>query len=359
MTPHAKGAKTDETLDGVRIARYRYAPAALETLVNGGGIVGNLRRAPWKWLLVPGLMLAMAWSTWRQVRRWRPDVIHAHWLIPQGVIAAALDLLMKDARPFVVTSHGADLFALRAAPLQWMKRWVARRARGMSVVSRAMRNEAGRIGIDEARIAVEPMGVDLSERFHVDERSTRSDNELLFVGRLVEKKGLGHLIAAMPTILRARPDVRLTIVGFGPLETAYRRQVKESGLAGAVTFLGAHAQDQLPPHYRRAAVFVAPFVEAASGDREGLGLVLVEAIGCGCPVVVGDIAAVHDVVSPDTALIVPADDATALAQACLAALEDPVGARRRAELARRDVAQRFDWSERARAYRSLLHDAVG
>src|SRR5690606_26031112 len=93
LAPHAQGAKRREMLDGVEIRRYRYAPERLETLVNDGGIVTNLRRASWKYLLVPGFVLIQAWQAWRLVSRRRVDVIHAHWLIPQGLIAALLQSL--------------------------------------------------------------------------------------------------------------------------------------------------------------------------------------------------------------------------------------------------------------------------
>ena len=92
LGPHAPGASATEVLDGVEGVRYRYAPDRLETLVNDGGIVTNLRRDKWKLLLVPGFVLAQSWCTWRLVRTGSVDVIHAHWLIPQGLIAAMLRL---------------------------------------------------------------------------------------------------------------------------------------------------------------------------------------------------------------------------------------------------------------------------
>ena len=64
LTPHAPGAAVEETMEGVRVVRYRYAPARFETLVSSGGIVGNLRAARWKWLLVPLFLFAQAWATW-------------------------------------------------------------------------------------------------------------------------------------------------------------------------------------------------------------------------------------------------------------------------------------------------------
>lgn len=349
LCPHAAGAATRETLDGVAVVRYRYAPARLETLVNDGGIVTNLKRHPWKWLLVPGFVLGMFWQAWWTRRRLRPDVVHAHWLLPQGLAAALL------GTPFLATSHGADLFALRAAPLRALKRFVVRRAAAVTVVSQAMREELRRIGAVDDKIRVQSMGVDLRQRFTPDPAQPRSTDEILFVGRLVEKKGLRHLIDAMPAIVAARPSAFLTVAGFGPEHVGRRAQAERLGLSDKVHFLGAVSQGDLPSLYRRAALFVAPFVEAASGDREGLGLVAVEAVGCGCPVVIGDLPATRHIFDDSKlACFVRGGDVDTLAETCVAALSSPAASMAMAVRARAHLLARFDWKMCAGAYADLL-----
>ena len=350
LCPHARGAAKRELMDGVSVARYRYAPTSMEVLVNDGGIITNLRRRPWTMLLVPTFILAQMWAAWRLLRSFRPDVVHAHWIIPQGLIVALLGVFRRSAPPLLVTSHGADLFALRGRWLTAIKRFVLRRAALTTVVSQAMRTEVLRLGIDAHRVRVEPMGVDLQGRFTVDEATQRSHGELLFVGRLVEKKGLRVLLDALPRIIEQRPEVTLTVDGFGPEAEALRLQAQRLGIADRVTFLGAVSQAELPALYRRAAVFVAPFVQASSGDQEGLGLVLVEALACGCTVVASDLPAVRDVSSlPDVPLrLVVPDDPDALAACVLQTLQ---GSDR---LGRPESVAQFDWSRRASAYAGLL-----
>lgn len=349
LVPHAPGALDRETLDGVEVVRYRYAPEAWETLVNDGGIVTNLRRGKWKVLLVPTFVLAQAWWVWRLLRRERINVIHAHWLLPQGMVAALLQLLPGRVVPFLVTSHGADLYALRGRAMNALKRFVLRRAGAGTVVSWSMRAVLDAIGADVSKIAVQPMGVDMHARFFPDPTVKRSTNEVLFVGRLVEKKGLRYLVAAMPAILVAHPAARLTIAGFGPDEAMLRRQVEELGLQDRVAFLGAVPQAELPALYRRAAVFVAPFVQATSGDQEGLGLVLVEAIGCGCPVIAGDVPAVADL--PVSAVFVSAESlATAVGEVLATPGESIAGA----EASRAYCMERFSWDSVAEAYVGIL-----
>jgi glycosyltransferase involved in cell wall biosynthesis len=351
LVPRSPGAASEENLQGVEVIRFRYAPAAWETLVNDGGIISNLRRQPWKWLLVPGFGMAQLWGAWRIVRQRRVRALHAHWLVPQGLVAAMLGLLSARAPAFLVTCHGADLFSLRGSLLARLKRFVADRAAAITVVSAAMRDELARLGVPPERVVVRSMGVDLAQRFTVDASVQRSADEILFVGRLVEKKGLVHLIDAMPAILAHRPGAFLTVAGFGPELAERVEQVSRLGLGSKVQFVGAVAQGDLVAHYRRAAVFVAPFVQAASGDQEGLGLVVVEAAGCGCPLVVADLPGVRDVFSeqPPAALVPPASPA-ALATAVCAVLDAPPDT----SALREALLRRFDWRAVADEYGRLL-----
>ena len=360
LGPHAPGASTMEILDGVEVHRYRYAPSRLETLVNDGGIVANLRSHRWKSFLVPGFVLAQAWRSWRLCRDLDVDVIHAHWLLPQGLIAAMLQGLPGRRIPFVVTSHGADLYALKGRVLDAMRRSVVDRAAAITVVSNSMRDELSRIGADPVKVEVLSMGVDLDERFKPLDLD-RDPNELLFVGRLVEKKGVHVLIDAMVEILRARPSTRLTIAGFGPEEERLKDQARTLGVDGATHFLGPIPQAELPALYSRAALFVAPFIEASDGDREGLGLVTIEAIACNCPVVVGDLPAIRDVLDQDGAeyMRVPPGDASALAQTVLSNLASPAQRGEIVRSIRARLRKRFNWHEVAHAYARALLRAQG
>ena len=355
LCPHAEGAEREAVLDGVHVRRFRYAPVRLQRLVNDGGIVANLKRNPLSFLLVPGFVLSQAWQGWRLCRNGAVDVVHAHWFVPQGLVCALTGLLPGRHPGLLVTSHGADTFALRGPFWDRIRRFVVNRASAVSVVSEDLRNSLARAGIDTGGIRVMPMGVDLVERFTPDPAQERLSDELLFVGRLVEKKGLRHLLDAMPAILHQRPNTRLTIAGFGPELPALRRQVQLLGIAGHVQFLGPVAQDDLPALYRRATAFVAPFVQALGGDREGLGLVSVEAAGCGCPVVVSNLPAVRQAFpDDDLARLVPPGDAAALASACVAVLADAPGAAAMAARARAHLLTRFDWTQVALRYGDLI-----
>lgn len=351
LGPHAPDAKREEQMDGVHVHRYRYAPACLETLVNHGGMLTNVRRTRWKWLLVPGFLLAQYVSLRRLIRELRPQVVHVHWLLPQGLVAAAA----TKTTPWVGTSHGADLFALNGSAFVALRRWIVGRAAAVTLVSSAMRDRL-QSQVPQSRAWVMPMGVDTAHRF--TPRGERAANELLFVGRLVEKKGLVHLLQALPLIVRECPDTRLTVIGAGPELQNLQDQVAALKLQSQVRFLGALPQEELARHYRQATLFVAPFVQADSGDQEGLGLVVAEAMACGCPVVVGDVPAVLDLVGDHGGVRVNARNHHELAGAVASLLKDVERRSALGDAGRRIVEQRFSWEAVSRRYGDLLMDVA-
>jgi glycosyltransferase involved in cell wall biosynthesis len=344
VAPHAPGAVSREMLDGVRVRRYRYAPARWETLVNDGGMLANLRRARWKWLLLPGFLFAQWLAVRRAVRELGPCAVHAHWLLPQGLIA----LLAVRGVPVLLTAHGADLFGLRSRVFAHLRGWVVRRAAMTGVVSQAMRSRLLEEA-PQARVRVLPMGVDDEQLFRPDD-TPREKDALLFVGRLVEKKGLHHLVEAMPAVLASRPQAVLTVAGFGPEQARLELRATELGIREHIRFLGAQPQASLPDLYRRASLLVAPFVEARGGDQEGLGLVVAEAMACGCPVLVGDVAGVRDLVDGRTGALVDASDHRALAATVSSLLADETRRRQLGEMGREHVQRRYSWRVVADGY---------
>lgn len=355
VCPHAPGALPEETLDGVQVHRFRYAPGRLESLVQDGGILNNLKHHRWKWLLVPLFFAGLGWKTWRLSRRLRPACLHAHWIVPQGLAAAGLGLVLRRPVPFLLTSHGGDLFGLRGRLFEWLKRVVVRRAAAITVVSRAMVDEAVRLGATPERVHVMPMGVDFDGLFAAGPVEDRRPGEILFVGRLVEKKGLRYLIEAMPAIVERMPAACLKIVGHGPEEARLRTLAAQLDMTGHIEFIGSLPQTEIPPLYRRASIFVAPFVEAAGGDREGLGLVTVEAIACGCPVIVGDMPILDDIFEPTEAdLRVDPTQTNLLAQAILTILANPQAAYVRMQPIRARLADRLSWTKVAHKYERLI-----
>jgi len=199
------------------------------------------------------------------------------------------------------------------------------------------------------------MGVDARDRFTPARPAAREGEELLFVGRLVRKKGVARLLRILVLVRERRPQARLTIVGAGPLEGELRAEAQALRLDRYVAFAGAVANDQLAAYYRRAALFLAPSVVTAEGDQEGLGLVIAEALACECPVVASNLPAIRDLIEDEVTglLAAPGNDAD-FADKVVRLLADPQRAARFAHEGRMRVLQRFDWQSVSRGYEALL-----
>jgi glycosyltransferase involved in cell wall biosynthesis len=355
LAPHAAGAQREETLDGLAVHRFRYAPARFEQLAYEGGILARLRERRWRLLLVPCLLIGQWWALRKLLREGHFDAIHAHWLIPQALVAIFAGVPRGTA--LLCTSHGGDLFGLRGSLLARLKRAVLARCDRVTVVSAAMRDEVLRLR-PGTTVSVIPMGTDLSGRFVPTEHG-RESQTVLFVGRLVEKKGVRHLLDAVARLHSCGRSLRLLIAGHGPELAALQAQAQRLGIGADIEFLGAVDHARLAELLQRATMAVVPSVVARDGDQEGFGLVIVEAMGCGCPVVVSRLPAIADIaIDGETALLVPPADAQALAGAIADVLDDPVAAMRRAEAARAFVVEHFDWTSITRHYAAELGDAM-
>jgi glycosyltransferase involved in cell wall biosynthesis len=352
LAPHTRGAAFEEILEGVEVRRFRYFFTRYQSLAYAGGIMARLRANPLRLLLLPFFVLAFAHAVRSATRAWRPDVIHAHWIIPQGLVAA---LAGPSGLPVICTSHGGDLQALRGPAFATLKAWILRRCRYVTVVSDSMVPKVLAL-VPECPVEVIPMGTDLTTLFTPSANpGGRHGRDLLFVGRLVEKKGVRYLLEALAVLARTYPDLKLTIAGDGPLRGDLECQAADLGIDARVEFLGGVAHSSLPDLYRRATLAVFPFVVAADGDQEGFGLVVVEAMGCGCPVIAGDLPAVRSSIEPGvTAVLVPPADVTALATAIASQLENPARRINYAAAALARVRDRFDWSCIATRYRCVI-----
>jgi glycosyltransferase involved in cell wall biosynthesis len=360
LAPHTRGAQRKEIMGGIRVHRYKYAPSRLETIAYGGGIAANLKRNRANWLLLPFFFLAQGFAIWSLLRRNSIDAIHAHWLLPQGALALVARAFSKSTPPILCTSHGGDLFGLRDPLSTSIKRWVIKHSEGLTTVSSAMAEKTIELaGEAPSILRVIPMGSDLSRVFVSNPDRKRKSNQLLFVGRLVPKKGLIYLIEILPVLTKKFPDLQLNIVGSGPEKPRLVERIKELQLEEIVTFSGALSHTELKNLYQESTLAVFPFVEAEDGDMEGLGLVTVESLGCSCPVIVGDVPAVKDVIENEkTGLIVDVRDANAFVAAVERMLSDQDWAGKTASNGNEYVLQHFDWEIVASKYEQLLSEMM-
>jgi glycosyltransferase involved in cell wall biosynthesis len=361
LCPYAKGAKEFEEDAGLSIYRYKYLPFGLGTLAYDGGIVPKLKQNKLNYLQIPSFILAQFVKVSQLVKLLSIDVIHAHWIIPQGLVAVLYKILINNKVKILATSHGGDILGFQGSIGTALKRFVLRRIDRLTVVSNALRDEAIRYGCT-CDIHVSPMGVD-TRTFNPDRRNNSIKDEygivgpfLLFVGRLVEKKGVEHLVRAMPMVLASHPSARLLIVGNGPLKKQLEELSCDLGLQEAIIFAGSKQHDQLPAYFASADIFIGPSIITKSGDSEGFGLVFAEAMSCGTPVIASDLPAVRDiVVEGETGFLVRQKDPEHIAERILTVLGKVNALDDMHKAARKHVEDNFDWDVVTRRYVDIIN----
>lgn len=331
LAPRLAGAARHEQCGGVTIERFPYFFRRWERLADGA-ILENVRASRSALLQVVPFLVGEAVALRRALRRFDPDVLHVHWIVPQGLVALAV----AGHRPWLLTTLGGDVYALRGPLWRVAKSAVLRRAEAVTTMNTDMAARLVALGTDADRVAVLPMGADTERVRSAGVGVSREPGRLLFAGRLVEKKGVAVLLRALQ-LLPAGLEWSLDVVGDGPLAADLRRQ--SAGLDRPVRFLGQLGADELSRLMHASEVVVVPSVTAASGDQDGLPVTLLEAMAAGTAVLASRLPGIAEAVQEgQSGLLVHPGDAAALAAALGQLLADPqlrrrlgAGAARRAE----------------------------
>ena len=261
-----------------------------------------------------------------------PDVVHAHQpTAPSTGMWATLEARAPVVGTFHSGAARARLYDLTAPLLRRIARRVAVR---IAVSRRAEAFERARIG---GTYEIVPNGVDTVRFASADPADLPEGTRVLFVGRLDARKGFRVAVRAFATLAATRPDLRLVAVGEGPERDAVGTLPPE--LRARVAMLGAVPNSELPPIERACDLYLGP-----STGGESFGVVLIEAMAAGLPVVASDTPGYDEVVRDGVdGLLVPPSDPGALAVSAGRVLDDPALAARRAA-AGGDRAAGFDWS---------------
>ena len=362
LAPSYKGLKSHE-IDGVKVNRFRYAPASWEFLTHEEGAPSKMANKPWLQLLAIPYIISGFFKCIKICRKFKPDIIHAHWPFPHAYIALGAAKLFKI--PLVLNFHGAELLLIRKK--KWVRpllKFAISQAQAVFANSsftagkiKALRNvdvewspygttlEGGSLPLVSATASTTPSSGEVSPQrptpHEVKDKCvgresrtsslghdrdqhlvlSRSDNhkfKILFVGRHIERKGICYLIEAAKYLSRDQFEIR--IVGVGDLTEQLHviaNEVKQSNPDSAeIIFTGKLSPEALANEYKTANVFTLPAIVDSKGDTEGLGVVLIEAMELGLPIVASNVGGIPDVVIDGVSgILVPEKDPQALANA--------------------------------------------
>lgn len=349
LVPAAPGAADREELEGVQVVRYHYFPIhSLETLCYPGAIVPRIREKKVRGLLVPWLFVSLYVHLFKMRREY--DIVQANWLIPQGIVQSFIK------KPYVVTGHGGDVTSLNKGILKVLKKRCLKNAAGVTAVSQPLMDVLNGI-YENPKQAVISMGCDTAmfgQEHRVENYFGQGDKKVvLFVGRLAEKKGVSYAIETMRQVNNAM----LVIAGDGPLKSKLQRQAetvqKESG--STILFLGAKTHEELKGIYASADLFVMPSITAKDGDKEGFGLVILEAFASGLPIVASRSGGITDIVKDGVnGYLAEEKDVSGLADRINIVLQDK-NIYNKMQTEAKKTAQRYDYCEIAKRYAVFLN----
>ncbi len=291
---------------GIFVHERAVAYARLEEQVRVVGITDPRRgpvRSTWKYCSLVARSLAAAVA-------FRPDVIEGHYLVPTAAVTALAAAVAR--RPFVLYAHGSDVFRPRRRALMRLVGWAVGRASEIHTNSPITAAEVRRAFPRVGTIEVIPPGVDTRQFAPSREIPSPAPPpfRIVYVGNIEHHKGVDVLLEALAS-LSQQVDWTATFAGTGPEAPAYRRLAVDRGIADRIRWMGEVPHDRVPDLLRGAHAVAVP------SRRDALGLVAIEALASGTPVVVSDVGGLAAIPTPECGAVVPADEPQALAEALL------------------------------------------
>lgn len=349
----------------VSVVPFPYlVPRGWSRFGQGGALTGDQKLTKASLALAP--LYAMGAAREVRARSARTDLVHAHFLLPNGPLARA----GNRRAPLVISLHGSDVYlAERSAMLARAARVAIRAAAAIVPCSDDLERRVIALGAPPEKVHVIPYGADPAIFSRVDPAArARIRAELgiggkrmaLFVGNLVPKKGITHLIAACPAIAAAHPEATVVIVGGGPLLEELKAQAAAARLKdGFLRFVGEKEWGEIPGWYAAADIALVPSVIDASGNVDGLPNVILESMAAGLPVIASRVAGIAMAVRhEETGLLVPPGDSSALAIAITRALSQPSEAKAWGDKGRQVLESELTWDRIAARYEAVFERAT-
>lgn len=342
LAPSGPGLSSKDTIEGVSVIRFRYFPIQRwESLCYPGAIIYRIKQKKIRVLLVPFFLLGEFIAIGRASKHY--DLINANWVFPQGVFQSFF------RKPYVVTCHGDDIYALNSGPIRALKVRAFRRAAGVIAVSRDL-EAIIKSWIPNKEISVQSMGFDHS-LFSRDGSLTNllepyEGTTILFVGRMAPKKGAEDLIRAIFDL----PDTRLVLVGNGPLFAELQEKTQQ--IRDRVIFLGERTHDELAGIYRACDIFCMP------SRREAFGLVSLEAMASGLCVAGSRVGGIQEIIQHEVnGLLFEPGNVEEIKASLIRLIRDPQLRAKLSKAADETVIQ-YDYPNVGRKYANILMKAI-
>ena len=290
LAPHFRGAKIKEKLYGFNIRRFKQNPFKNANLsYNGSGILPALKKNKFLYFLIPFYLISQLSAVKKIVAKEKIKILHAHWILPQCFVAVFYKKLFNRKIKILATINGSDFWGFNNVLGNSLKKLILKNVDCITVPNIDVKKGIEKMGIKD-HVHVLPMGID-TNFFNKDKKELSLKKELningpflLFVGALVENKGIKYLFQSMVKIVQTYPKAVLVVVGKGYLEEELKLFAKENSLENNVRFIEKYIpDDDLPKYFATSDIFILPTLS------EGFPIAFMEAISSNTYTIVSDI----------------------------------------------------------------------
>ena len=281
---------------------------------------------------------------------------------PLGIMARAMR--RAGARKIVALTHGHEVWWAKVPPFTFAIRYMSKNIDAIAYLGNYTRGEISKAlsQDDVSKLVQIAPGIDVDHFIPMDSSNLRDElgltdkSVIISVGRLVHRKGQDKLIAALPAIKSAVPNVHLVLVGVGPHQNYLEKLARKLKVSDCVTFIGRINYAELPKYICVGDIFAMPSRSRFFGlEVEGLGIVYLEASACGLPVVGGKSGGAPDaVLVGETGVVVDGTNSSEIAEACIELLNNPELSALMGANGRAWIIENWRWEIWATKYAALL-----
>jgi len=354
FAPAYRGLK-DHEISGIPVKRFRYFFKRFETLTHEEGATNKIRNP--LYMLLPCFYLFFGSIAFlKYCKKERFDLIHVHWPMPHAIFGYFAKKLRKI--PFVSTFYTAEIvLAKRIKLLRPLLKFLLKHSAKTIAISKYTRDELEKITAVKA--AVIPYGSTIKVKgIRRHPKKPEEKWRLLFVGRLIERKGLRYLLEAMPSIME-KYNVELYVVGSGKQMSNLINLADDLLISHKVIFEGRVSNERLKELYGSCDIFVLPSIIDSRGETEGLGVVLLEALAHHMPVVASNVGGITDIIRDgETGFMVKQEDPQALSQKIISVIENHKSALKIAKNGFEFSKHYYNWERITSEIKSVYESAL-
>jgi len=349
-------AKTNYILDGVKVEKFNYFyPRRFQKLSGRAGMIDNVKEGIFVKFQFLIFIFCNVYYSCTKLKDM--DIIHVQWPIPNGLGALFLKIFYNIK--YINTIYGEEIYlSKRYHTVPIIKLLVNKSSKTITISTGSLKT-CLESGLKKDKFEIIPFGVDT--RFFQPENLLKDKEifQILSIGYLIERKGFEYLITAVEEVLKVHNNVKLKIVGSGPLEVRIKKLIKELGLEETIEIIGNVSDEKLLEIYNLSDLFVLPSIVDSQGNTEGLGVVLLEAMACKLPVIASNIGGIPDIIHDgETGLLVPEKDSMEISLSIIKLIENEDLRELIALKGYNMVKEHFIWEKIAKEYISIYQEII-